>query len=270
MSGAITDGELTNLALCWRLERTDGAGLALTSHDRTLVIDGDTYGSTPGMMPASVTRSLGPEPDGGEASGALSSEALDDGDLSAGRWNGATIALDAVDWSDPTRATVRLLAGEIGTVAMRGDAFTCDLNGAAAGLAGPVCPSTSAECRAHFGDSDCRVDLAGRTLRAVVIGVGGNQLTLDRAVDDRLVFGRIRFLDGENCGLTSVILAVARGVIQLRDPPKAFLQAGCRVELREGCDKRFETCVARFDNAINFRGEPHLPGNDLLTRYPGA
>ena len=42
------------------------------------------------------------------------------------------------------------------------------------------------------------------------------------------------------------------------------------VELGEGCDKRLATCSQRFDNAANFRGEPHLPGNDLLTRYPGA
>jgi uncharacterized phage protein (TIGR02218 family) len=48
------------------------------------------------------------------------------------------------------------------------------------------------------------------------------------------------------------------------------MPAGVRVRLTEGCDKRFETCRVRFANSVNFRGEPHLPGNDLLTRYPGA
>lgn len=270
MSGAVTDGELTNLALCWRLERTDGAGLALTSHDRTIVAGGDRYSPAPGMMPASITRSLGLDPDIGEASGALSSEALDDDDLSAGRWNGAAIALDAVDWIDPLRESFRLLGGEIGSVAMRDNAFTCDLAGAASRLAGPVCPSTSAECRAHFGDRSCRVDLAGRSVRATVIAVEDNRLTLDRALDDRFLFGRLRYLQGESCGLSSIVLAVEGAVIQLRNSSVANLHAGCRVELREGCDKRFETCVTRFDNAVNFRGEPHLPGSDLLTRYPGA
>jgi uncharacterized phage protein (TIGR02218 family) len=55
----------------------------------------------------------------------------------------------------------------------------------------------------------------------------------------------------------------------VRDVARAPIEAGCRVELRDGCDKRFTTCVARFANAANFRGEPHLPGTDLLTRYPG-
>jgi uncharacterized phage protein (TIGR02218 family) len=58
--------------------------------------------------------------------------------------------------------------------------------------------------------------------------------------------------------------------VTLRDLPRAAVEGGCKVELREGCDKRFETCTSRFQNAVNFRGEPHLPGTDLLTRYPGA
>ena len=40
--------------------------------------------------------------------------------------------------------------------------------------------------------------------------------------------------------------------------------------LTQGCNKNFATCRDRFANAVNFRGEPYLPGNDLLTRYPGA
>jgi uncharacterized phage protein (TIGR02218 family) len=162
------------------------------------------------------------------------------------------------------------MSGEIGTVTVEGDSFTADLLGAAAKLDGPVCPVTSAECRAHFGDQQCRVDLAGRTVAALVTQASGNQMTLDRSVDERFVLGRIRYMSGENCGLTSVILGVAGAIVQVRDLPRAAVETGCRVELREGCDKRFETCATRFNNAVNFRGEPHLPGNDLLTRYPGA
>ena len=43
-----------------------------------------------------------------------------------------------------------------------------------------------------------------------------------------------------------------------------------RVRLTEGCDRQLATCAARFGNAVKFRGEAQLPGNDLLTRYPGG
>jgi len=53
------------------------------------------------------------------------------------------------------------------------------------------------------------------------------------------------------------------------DRPAAIgTAAGILVELREGCDHTLDTCATRFGNAINFQGEPFLPGNDLLTRYP--
>ena len=45
---------------------------------------------------------------------------------------------------------------------------------------------------------------------------------------------------------------------------------GLRVRLREGCDRTIATCTSRFGNAVNFRGEPFLPGNDMLAQYPVA
>lgn len=267
---AITDGGLTSVDLCWRLERMDGAGIGLTSHDAALTSDGARFEPTPGMTPATVTRGLGLEPQSAEASGMLSGEALDETDLALGRWDGARVRLTVVDWREPDTDAIELLGGEIGNVNIDGESFSADLRGAAAALEGPVCPATSAECRAEFGDSKCRVDFAGRTTVAHVISSEDGTLTLDMDVDDRFVLGRLRYMSGANCGLTTVILAASGKIISVRDLPRGAVESECRVELREGCDKRFETCVSRFANAENFRGEPHLPGNDLLTRYPGA
>ena len=267
---AIASGELTSLALCWRLERLDGAGIALTSHDTPLTSDGVRYDPAPGMTPASVTRSLGLQPQSAEAAGALDSDALSQADLALGRWDGAQVQMTIADWRDGSAEPVALVGGVIGSVSIRGEGFSAELQGAAAALEAPVCPATSAECRAELGDTKCRVDLAGRTLVAHVVESDGGSLTLDTAVDERFVLGRLRFMSGGNCGLATVILAAAGNVVEVRDLPRATVESGCRVELREGCDKRLATCVSRFANAVNFRGEPHLPGNDLLTRYPGA
>ena len=267
---AICDGALTSMALCWRVERADGAGLALTSHDRPVVRDGIAYKSSPGMSPAAISRSLGLEPHSGEARGAISTNAIAEADLILGRWDGAKVRLSAVDWDKPDRDSIDLLAGELGTVSIEGDAFTADLQGASAKLDRPVCPATSAECRANFGDKRCRVDLAGRTIQATVTAVDGGQLSLSVALDDQFLLGRLRYLSGANCGLQSAMIAISGITVTVRDLPRAPVEPGCQVEIRHGCDKRFTTCAERFGNAANFRGEPHLPGNDLLTRYPGA
>ena len=39
-------------------------------------------------------------------------------------------------------------------------------------------------------------------------------------------------------------------------------------EIAVGCDKTLATCKAKFNNAINFRGMPHMPGNDFVLSYP--
>jgi uncharacterized phage protein (TIGR02218 family) len=267
---SIVDGELTSIALCWTLERSDGAGIALTSHDERLLVQGSAHEPTPGIAPASVTRALGLEPQSGEVAGALSADALESDDLALGRWDGARARLTAVDWQDNASDAIPLLAGEIGTVALRGDSFSADLRGAATKLQLPACPATSAECRAELGDKRCRVDLAARTSSFTVVSAIDGDLTLDGASDDKFLLGRLRYLGGANCGLTTVVIGVDGNIVSVRDLPRAPIEPGCRIALREGCDKRFDTCVTRFDNAVNFRGEPHLPGSDLLTRYPGV
>jgi uncharacterized phage protein (TIGR02218 family) len=194
---------------------------------------------------------------------------FNEADLALGRWDHASMRLQAIDWSAPEQR-LQLLRGELGEVSVRGDEFSTELRGAAARLAEPVCPSTSPECRAVLGDEQCRVDLSGRTIIATVLQVNQGELLLDRTVADGFLFGRLRYLRGGNCGAQTIVIAVANDRVRVRDLPRAPVEPGCRVELREGCDKRLATCSTRFENAENFRGEPHLPGNDLLTRYPGA
>ena len=262
--------DVSTIALCWRVERSDGAGIALTSHDAELVRDGIAYLPTPGVTPAAIVRSVGLDPVSSEVSGVLSAQALTEQDLALGRWNGAKVTLQAVSWDDPATPPTTIVGGELGEVSMSGNGFSAELNGAAAKLEQPVCPATSPECRAELGDERCRVDLAGRTIFAEVIESSEAGLRLNRAVGTEFLLGRLRYRSGANCGVATTIVAVNGEAVRIRDFPRAAVEVGCRVELREGCDKRLDTCALRFGNAANFRGEPHLPGNDLLTRYPGA
>jgi uncharacterized phage protein (TIGR02218 family) len=270
MTMAMLDRKLSSVAFCWRIERRDGAGIALTSHDRSLTIDGVEYEPAPGMTPAAIRAELGLGPDRSEVIGSLSSEAISAADVAAGRWDGAQLVLTAIDWDSADGEALELLSGELGQVRAKDLAFEADLLGAAAKLERPVCPSTSPSCRAELGDARCRVDMAARRTRARVTAIAGNRIEVDTPVDDRWRFGTIRFLDGAANGERRTILAAEGQQLTLRSAAVADVVPGTAVELCEGCDKSLSTCAARFGNAENFRGEPHLPGNDLLTRYPGA
>lgn len=265
--------ELTTLAFCWRLERRDGVALGFTSHDRDLVVRGFRYRAAPGMAPSAISRSDGLDVDTLDVSGALTSDLISADDLAAGRWDGARLRLIAVDWSDPDAEPVFLARGELGEIGTSDGAFTAELRGPTALLDRPVVEATSPECRAELGDKRCRVDLAGRTRFARTAAVV-DAVTVDLDVSEPSAnaygYGRLRWIGGGNSGLVSAILRSDGARLFLREAPAKAVAVGTLVELTEGCDKIFATCRDRFSNGANFRGEPHLPGADLLTRYPGA
>ena len=265
--------DLTTLAFCWRVQRRDGICLGFTSHDRDLEIEGLVYRSAPGMLPSSVSVSDGFEASTLDVSGALASDSIREEDLAAGRWDRAAMTLFLVDWEDPGGERVPLARGELGDVGVKANGFEAELRGPAALLERAVVEQTSPECRAELGDRRCRVDMAGRTVTTRVTDlVSDNVVVVADAAGEpgAYAFGRLRWIGGENGGLESPILASAGPQLTLRDPPPFAIAEGDLVEIRQGCDKSFATCTARFANGENFRGEPHLPGMDLLTRYPGA
>ena len=104
------------------------------------------------------------------------------------------------------------------------------------------------------------------------MAVAGAVLTVDVAEPSPNAwgYGRLRWIDGANGGLSAIVAASAGASVTLRDPPPFAVAPGTLAELVEGCDRAATTCAARFANIANFRGEPYLPGNDLLTRYPGS
>lgn len=266
------DSDLTTIALCWRLERRDGAALGFTTHDRDLVIDGLAYRAAPGMLPSAIGLSDGFDPDALDIKGALSSDAITAVDLKAGRWDGASLFVFMVDWEAPEGGRLALARGELGEVSIRGEAFEAELRGPTALLDSAAVEQTSPECRAMLGDKRCRVDMAARvTTTRIAALVADDVFDVEAAAPGNAYgYGLLRWIGGANSGLDSAVLRSDGIRLTLREPPAFPPAVGDLVEIIEGCDKMLATCSGRFGNAVNFRGEPHLPGIDLLTRFPGA
>jgi uncharacterized phage protein (TIGR02218 family) len=273
MIAALLAQPVTTLAYGWRLERRDGVTLGFTSHDRDVVFDGLLLRASPGIEPTSVVERMGFDNGGLDVRGALTSDALSRGDIEMGRWDGASLQLFMFDWNDLAKPAQSMASGSLGTISLTGDAFETVFNGPASALGGPVAPLTSPTCRANFCDESCGLNRLRFTREALAISSNGETIVLATGtglgVRDYGA-GELRWLEGPNCGLIAPILAHANDEISLFNPPPYGIDAPTRIMLVQGCDKRLETCRDRFANMVNFRGEPHLPGIDLLTRYPGA
>ncbi len=226
------------------------------------------------MTPSAISAGLGLDVATMEFAGALSAEAMTAADLAAGRFDGARLDVFMIDWTEPAAGTLPVARGMLGDVkrdvAAGGGGFTATVRGPTAAFDALAVESCTPTCRAELGDARCRVDLAPLTTLARVSMASTRDRVAVAGGDDRYVDGRIRCLDGPNAGIDARVVAPVDGGLILLEPLPFDLAAGDRVELREGCDKRLATCSARFANAANFRGEPHVPGTDVLTRFPGA
>ncbi len=262
--------ELETVATFWRVMRRDGVALGFTSHDRDLWFEGVLHRAAPGMVPSAIRRSADFEPDSAEVEGALSHAAISAEDLANGRYDGAVVQIGVVDWESLEQHTI--YRGTIGTVAEEAGSFTAALVSRKAELARDPVPRTSPSCRAAFCGPGCTLSAARFTHEALLAAwdAEANAATLECAASAaQLAGGTLRWLEGPLAGFTLGIAGTtAGGAVVLDTPLDAAPAIGSRALVREGCDRTLETCADRFANSVNFQGEPYLPGNDLVTRYP--
>jgi phage conserved hypothetical protein BR0599 len=108
-----------------------------------------------------------------------------------------------------------------------------------------------------------------------VVTVAGDQSFtvsgLSAYADGWFALGTLTWTAGANVGRKAEVLTHVVGAtdvtITLLEAPVLAIATGDTFGITAGCDKRFETCKARFANAVNFRGFPHIPGQDTVIRY---
>ncbi len=261
---------LETVATWWRIERRDGIALGFTSHDRDIVFAGLRHRTAPGMVPSAMRKSASLEQDTAEIAGALSHDAISESDLVSGRFDGASITMGLVDWE--TLEAESLFAGTIGSVGREGAQFSAELASLKRQLYRELVPRTSPTCRAEFCGEGCTLSIARYSHEAALTGLSNErlwaQVSNPNAAD--FCFGWLRPVDGPDAGTSFRIRSKYDDWLVLDRPLSAGSETNMRVILKEGCDHTLSTCAQRFGNAINFQGEPFMPGNDLLTRYPAA
>jgi uncharacterized phage protein (TIGR02218 family) len=266
---------VTTLAHVWRIVRRDGVEFAFTDHDRPLVFDALTAAPLSGVSGGVIEKSVGLAADSASVAGALNSEAITEADLGRGLWDGARVDIYRVDWSDPA-LRIHLFAGRIGEVRRGVQAFEAELRGLQAPLNVPVGRVFSRFCDADLGDARCGKNIENPAFRAggVVTEVLGSHAFraggLDAFADQWFARGRIVWEGGVQTEIASHRAEGAAALIEVLDHPGAALAEDAAFTIYAGCDKRLATCRAMFDNVINFRGFPHMPGNDALRSGPGA
>lgn len=266
----------TTLCHCWKLTTRDGEAMGFTDHDRALAFDGVTFEADAGFSATEIESALGLSVDNLEASGALSSGRLSEARLAAGDLDDAAIELWRVNWQD-VRQRVLLRKGNLGEVTRGRNFFSAELRGLAHVLNQPHGRLFQYGCDARLGDARCGIDLSQDAFSVTATVADADDarrftvLGAEIFADGFFASGSFRCASGRNRGRTGEIkfhrVSAGRARLELwQDLPEAPA-AGDQILLRAGCDKQFVTCRAKFGNGVNFRGFPHMPGDDFVMAY---
>lgn len=267
-------GDALTTAVAVKITRKDGAVYAYTSHDEKATIDGTTYLAS-GLIDSAF------ESGDSLAVDNLALTTLDDGtiftraDVVGGLWQNAAVYFFRYNWANISDGVEPLTAGTVGEVQMMQGQVRAEVRGLQQYLQQPVGIVSSKTCRARLGDGACTVNLAGFTHAGTVTSASSTQVFTASGLTQAADYfgdGLIEWLTGDNAGIQQKVKAHATGgVFTLALPMPSTISIGDTFTAIAGCRKRLtEDCKTKFNNVLNFQGEPHRPGIDELTAEPDA
>lgn len=265
------EGETTSLATCWKVTRKDGVVFGFTDHDRNLVIDDVTYEARTGYTRTAIQTISDLSVDNLDIESAFDSEAITAQDLRDGVWDNAEVLIFLVNWNNLSQGKIVLKRGTIGQVELKDTLYRAELRGLTQLFSQNIGELYTADCRADLGDTRCGIDLEALTVSGTVTEVSERYGFTDSSrteEDDYWKRGLITWTSGANAGRKMEIRAFASGAFTLFLPMPSEIVVGDAYTAQPGCNKTFEACRSRYNNGINFRGEPYVPGTDAVLSYP--
>jgi uncharacterized phage protein (TIGR02218 family) len=257
----------TTMALCWKATLVNGTVVTATAHDRDIVFDSLTYLSTAAYTPSDVESGADMAPDNLEVEGFLASPHITAADVHSGIWDYAAIEIFEVNYRDLTMGRNLIRSGTLGEVKSGLATFRAEMRGLMQAYSRKIVRLIQATCDADFGDARCGINAVTYTTSTYVDTVTSDReftLPVSTHPDDYYTGGKVTFTSGLNDGLSMEIKRSvdATRVIQLHELMPFAIAVNDTFDIVAGCTKRLaEDCITKFNNPVNFRGYPHLPGS---------
>lgn len=266
---AMLASNVTTRATLWNIVRRDGVYLCFSDFDRDLVLGGDLYPAYSGFSAEAIETSGQLNVDNLEVKSFFADDGITEADVAAGLWDRARVRLMTVNWQDTSQGPLYQRWGELGTCRYQtGRGFVVELRGLMQALANNIGGTYGANCPHQLGDARCEVDTEALVQTVTVATVTSRReitVTGLTGVDNVFRYGIIEFTSGDNEGFRMEVRAsTSGGGVSLQLPMPFEIAVGDTAELTPGCDKTEATCIAKFDNILNFGGFADIPGMDRL------
>lgn len=253
-----------------KLTCEDGTIIAVTDHDKSLVVDGTTHVPAPGLETPKLISTGNAEVSTQNLRNAFAIE-VPDSDLEAGKFDNATVEVAWCSWADPSAGKVVTFSGKIGDIKWSEEGFEVELVSYMRALERNLGQTYTASCRHELYGSGgpgfvgkCGVDPTTFTKTGTVTSIAVSKWRFSCSgaastqADDYFAFGVLTWTTGNNAGLSCTVKKNTGAALDLVLPTAFAIQVGDTFSVKAGCDKTLETCRTKFNNVANFGGFPHI------------
>lgn len=280
---------------------TGASSLGFTTNTRNMTLPGHpgvTFYSSPGISPSVIEMALG-QTVNLEMMGLYQSGLFEYEDITAGKWDYATVEVFSASWDSTAINYGELLWAKTNLSDFKDyqTYFNAEGRGYISRLSNETDKVTTRTCRVlEFGDSECGKDLSGtveidgtdyliqQTAVDGVQAIAFDSIHFDTATFDGNVppdaptvdlyapyfnNGKIKALSGANAGVSREIASGQPFGTEMDIYLKRLfpypITGTISFELTMGCVRTTEDCT-KFTNIENFRGEPFVPGIESVNR----
>lgn len=282
--------DATSWTLLMKVVCKDGTILGFTLLDESLTYnDGGgalLYRADQGFTPERLATTADLGVDNTDLEGWYALDGVTEQRIRAGLFDKAEVWIYRVNFMDLSMGHEIWNYGTLGESRFSETGWVTEFRSLKQQLKQTLCQLYSLTCRARFGSKPigtvgaefterkpCNKDMVWAS-GAVTSVASSKRVFTDTSrseADGYFQPGVIKWLTGSNAGAQIEVYTFASDQFTLLLPMPYAIQVGDTYQVRQDCDHTAAMCKARFNNLLNFRGEPFVPVADADSiMVPGA
>ena len=258
---------VSNYTICWHIQLLNGDQLRFSNYDSDIIIKGQTYIADTTLTYKSIEKNAELSKENNEIYGIINDNYFKQKDIINGKLTNAYIEIFLINTVNLDSNKLIINQGYINNIKITNNKFVANIFSIQNKLNKKITHSFSQRCRAQFCDKKCTLQEDNYTFHGKITKIISHNIFYDSNRNEEnfyFNFGKITFLSGTNSGLCFQIKNFTDNEIELILPYMNKLEIGDQYSIITGCDKYFSSCTTKFNNALNFRGEPYI--SKVLTR----
>ena len=257
--------EKINIAFLIELKTQNNENIYFTNHDEDIIFKNNRYISNSLLKKKSIKQTIDINFDSSYISFQIDNLSILYSDIINGKYDYMEITISIINYNN-LESAFTIQTGNLGKIEYRDNCFYSTINSIKQKLSCNSNHIYSSNCRNLFCDSRCKLNINNFSTD---INITNNEnpymLILDNNIEsDYYTNGHLILLESPYKNIRYSIKSHYNNKLYLYNPISITEYLPIKARIFLNCSKTFKACKEKFNNIINFAGEPHVPGNSQI------